>query len=101
MDKELNLEFWARTTSNEVFYATLHPTRPVYAEQMEALGHGNRTFNLETDSAGNPIVHRIKSAYNDSHYGENTVPKMAMDIAGEGENEGEVGISSVGMITSW
>lgn len=58
---------------------------------MEALGHGNRTFNLETDSAGNPIVHRIKSAYNDSHYGENTVPKMAMDIAGEGENEGRNG----------
>lgn len=62
-----------------------------YAEQMEALGHGNRTFNLETDSAGNPIVHRINSAYNDSHCMKNTQSKMAMDIAGEGENEGRSG----------
>ena len=62
-----------------------------YAEQMEAYGHGNRTFDLETDSAGNPIVHRINSAYNDSHYSEDTQYKMGKDVGGKGANEGRSG----------
>ena len=62
-----------------------------YAEQMEAHGHGSRTFDLETDSAGNPIVHRINSAYNDSHYSEDTHSKMGLDVGGKGANEGRSG----------
>ena len=30
-----------------------------YAEQMAAHGHGNMTFNIETDDQGEPIVHRV------------------------------------------
>ena len=39
-----------------------------YAEQMAAHGHGNTTFNIETDAQGDPIVHRINADYGDSHY---------------------------------
>ena len=39
-----------------------------YAEQMAAHGHGNTTFNIETDAQGDPIVHRIDADYGDSHY---------------------------------
>ena len=39
-----------------------------YAEQMAAHGHGNTTFNIETDAQGYPIVHRINADYGDSHY---------------------------------
>ena len=39
-----------------------------YAEQMAAHGHGNMTFNIETDAQGDPIVHRIDADYGDSHY---------------------------------
>ena len=62
-----------------------------YAEQMEAHSHGNRTFDLETDSVGNPIVHRINSAYNDSHYSENTQHKMTWDVIGDGKDKGRSG----------
>ena len=30
-----------------------------FAEQMEAHGHGNTTFQIETDDQGNPVVHRV------------------------------------------
>ena len=39
-----------------------------YADQMEAHGHGNTTFNIETNAQGDPIVHRIDADYGDSHY---------------------------------
>ena len=39
-----------------------------YAEQMAAHGHGNMTFNIETDAQGNPIVHRVNGDHGNSHY---------------------------------
>ena len=30
-----------------------------YAEQMQAHGYGNKTFGIETDDQGEPIVHRV------------------------------------------
>ena len=30
-----------------------------YAEQMESHGFGKKTFTLETDAAGEPVVHRV------------------------------------------
>ncbi len=39
-----------------------------YAEKMAAHGHGNTTFNIETDAQGDPIVHRIDADYGDSQY---------------------------------
>ena len=39
-----------------------------FAEQMEANGHGNTTFQIETDDQGDPVVHRIDGDYGDSHY---------------------------------
>ena len=39
-----------------------------YAEQMEAHGYGNRTFRIETDAQGEPLVHRVDGRHPDSHY---------------------------------
>ena len=39
-----------------------------YANQMAAHGYGNKTFQLETDAQGVPIVHRVDGDYSDSHY---------------------------------
>ena len=39
-----------------------------YAEQMAAHGHGNKTFRIETDAQGVPIVHRVDGKYPDSVY---------------------------------
>ena len=39
-----------------------------YAEQMGAHGYGNKTFHIETDSQGEPMVHRADGQYPDRHY---------------------------------
>ena len=39
-----------------------------YADQMEAHGHGRKTFQIETDTQGTPIVHRVNGDYASSHY---------------------------------
>ena len=39
-----------------------------YAEQMEAHGHGRKTFQIETNAQGTPIVHRVDGDYSNSHY---------------------------------
>lgn len=43
-----------------------------YVEQMQAHGHGNKTFRFETDIQGDPMVHRVDGQYPDSHYLANT-----------------------------
>jgi hypothetical protein len=42
-----------------------------YAEQMQAHGYGNKTFQFETDDQGEPIVHRVDGQHPDSHYLDN------------------------------
>ena len=43
-----------------------------YAEQMQAHGHGSKTFRFEIDAQGDPVVHRLDGQYPDSHYLDNT-----------------------------
>ena len=43
-----------------------------FAEQMEAHGYGRRTFRVETDPQGEPVVHRVDGRHPDSHYLDNT-----------------------------
>ena len=40
-----------------------------YAEQMQAHGYGNKTFQFEIDDQGEPLVHRVDGQLPDSHYG--------------------------------
>ena len=40
-----------------------------YAEQMQAHGYGNKTFQFEIDDQGEPLVHRVDGRLPDSHYG--------------------------------
>ena len=39
-----------------------------YAEEMERHGHGNLTFQYETDARGEPLVHRVDGEHDDEHY---------------------------------
>ena len=43
-----------------------------YAEQMEAHGFGKRTFRVETDVRGEPIVHRVDGRHPDNYYLDDT-----------------------------
>ena len=46
---------------------TIRQIQTFYAEQMQAHGHGRKTFRFETDARGEPIVHRVDGQYPDSH----------------------------------
>ena len=39
-----------------------------YAEQMQVHGHGNKTFRVETDAQGEPMVHRVDGQHSNSRY---------------------------------
>ena len=43
-----------------------------FGRQMEAHGFGYRTFRLERDDEGDPVVHRVDGQYPDSRYADGT-----------------------------
>ena len=43
-----------------------------YADEMERHGYGRKTFRIETDRTGEPIVHRFKGRFNERHYYQRT-----------------------------
>ena len=51
-----------------------------YAEQMQAHGHGYRTFHFETDARGEPLVHRVDGQHPNSHYLDDTYATVSDEI---------------------
>ena len=49
-----------------------------YAEQMQAHGYGDMTFDIETDAQGEPLVHRVDGQHPASHY-DNTYGAAMVD----------------------
>ena len=43
-----------------------------FAEQMQAHGYGYKTFRIETDGLGEPLVHPVDGRHPESHYFEKT-----------------------------
>ena len=55
---------------------TIRQIQTFYGEQMQAHGYGYKTFAVESDASGEPIVHRLDGQYPDSHYLDNTSTKV-------------------------
>ena len=51
-----------------------------YAESMQAHGHDNMTFNIETDSQNDPVVHHVDGQYPDTHYIDDTADAVIDEI---------------------
>ena len=51
-----------------------------YAGQMEAHGYGKITFHVETDSQGEPIVHRVDGRHPNRHYLDETDDAVFAEI---------------------
>ena len=47
-----------------------------YGEQMQANGYGARSFRVETDAAGEPLIHRIDSQHSDKYFRNDTAQRM-------------------------
>ena len=49
--------------------------RPSLPNRWDCMDMGNKTFRVETDSQGEPIVHRVDGQYPDNHYFNRGLPK--------------------------
>ncbi len=47
---------------------TIRQIQTFFSDQMEAHGHGRKTFRFETDAQGEPVVHRVDGQHPESHY---------------------------------
>ena len=59
---------------------TIRQIQTFYAEQMQAHGHGNKTFRFETNAQGEPLIHRMDGQYPDSHYFDDTFGTVLNEI---------------------
>lgn len=58
--------------------SVIRRTQAFYAEQMEAHGHGS--FLIETDADGAPQVHRVDGRYGYSHYKNDTMGDVMLEV---------------------
>ena len=52
-----------------------------YADEMERHGFGRKTFQLETDTQGNPVRHYVKGKFTKEHYTKNIIRKANVEIS--------------------
>ena len=60
--------------------AMIRRVQTFYAEQMQAHGYGGRTFRLETDASGEPMVHRVDGRHSDSYYLDYTLRDVREEL---------------------
>ena len=58
----------ARPDRIEALRQLIKDTQQFFADQMESHGFGRKTFRVETDRSGEPIVHRFNGRFNERHY---------------------------------
>ena len=59
---------------------TIRQIQTFYGEQMQAHGYGYKTFAVESDASGEPVVHRVDGQHPDSHYLDNTSSKVPDEV---------------------
>ena len=47
---------------------TIKDAQEFYADEMERHGFGRKTFNIETNKNGNPVVHHVYGKFNENYY---------------------------------
>ena len=58
----------ARPDRIEAIRQLIKDTQEFYADEMERHGYDRKTFRVETDRSGEPIVHRFNGRFNERHY---------------------------------
>ena len=58
----------ARPDRIEALRQLIKDTQAFYADEMQRHGYGRKTFRVETDRSGEPIVHRFNGRFNERHY---------------------------------
>ena len=68
---------WSIPTALET---QMKAVRQFYADQMQAHGYDNKTFELETDTNGKVVVHHVSGNHNDAYYHADTLNKVHTEI---------------------
>ena len=55
-------------------------TQEAFAYQMEGYGFGRKTFALETNKEGKPVVHHVNGKFNEAHYAKGVSAKVLREI---------------------
>ncbi len=50
-----------------------------YADEMERHGFGQKTFQFDTNTNGNAVIHRIEGEFDDAHYLQSTYPRLKFE----------------------
>ncbi|MCG9132130.1 leucine-rich repeat domain-containing protein [Candidatus Poribacteria bacterium] len=58
----------ARPDRIEALRQLIKDTQEFYADEMERHGYGRKTFRVETDTDGEPMVHRVNGKFNEDYY---------------------------------
>ncbi len=58
----------ARPDRIEALRQLIKDAQEFYADEMERHGYGRKTFTIETDEDGEPVVHQIKGKFSENHY---------------------------------
>ena len=66
----------ARPEKIEALRQLIKDVQAFYADEMERHGYGRKTFTIETDKDGEPVVHRVDGRFNDAHYHQETINKV-------------------------
>ena len=58
----------------------LKEVQKLYAEQMDSHGYGRKTFEIETDTNDNVVVHHMTGQHNDAFYHTGTLDKIHDEV---------------------
>ena len=58
----------ARPDRIEALRQLIKDTQEFYADEMERHGYGGKTFRVETDTNGEPVVHQLDGKFAEEHY---------------------------------
>ena len=70
----------ARPERVSAFQQLIKDAQTFYADQMEAHGYGRKTFRVETDKDGRPVVHPVNGKFNDDHYQKSVEPGVWEEV---------------------
>ena len=79
----------------------LKKVQTLYADQMEEHGFGRKTFDLETDVAGNVIVHQVFGRQDDVFYHADTLHKVYEETKALFDTGKSINVFVVDVSTEW
>ena len=76
----------ARPDRIEALRQLIKDTQQFYADEMERYGYGRKTFRVETDTSGVPVVHSVNGQFNNAHYLKSVEPGVWKEIVAQFED---------------